>query len=282
MTISIKSRPNPSRLSSRTTADLRQPPFRATAAVCRRPLGRWLGGSERPETDNFRSGPHTYHDAYHDLNSQGVLTKNVTLETNYEIIDEEKNPTQKTPSTWARQLNQVAKLIKVDTTELGNERAAFITIAGGWDTHATSDLSPNLDPLDQALKAFVKEMKAQRLWDNVTILCASDFGRTLTSNSQGTDHAWGGNYFVLGGSVKGEHMLGKYPSRPVFDLLNFPVNPSRLSSRTTADLHQPPFRATAAVCRRPLTDPNGRKLTICEYGVHTKHSSGLTSMPARK
>ena len=54
---------------------------------------------------------------------------------------------------------------------------------------------------------------------------------------------------------------------PVPILIKIRPNPSKLSSRTTADLHQPPFRATAAVCRRPLgrrTDPNGRKLTILE------------------
>ena len=43
----------PSKVSSRTTADLHQPqPFRAAAAVCRRPLGR-RGGAERPKTDHF-------------------------------------------------------------------------------------------------------------------------------------------------------------------------------------------------------------------------------------
>ena len=40
--IDISFRPNPSRLSSRATADLHQPPFQGTAAVCRRPLERWL------------------------------------------------------------------------------------------------------------------------------------------------------------------------------------------------------------------------------------------------
>ena len=36
-------------------------------------------------------------------------------------------------------------------------------------------------------------------------------GRTLNSNSQGTDHGWGGNYWIAGGKVKGKQMLGKYP-----------------------------------------------------------------------
>ena len=46
------------------------------------------------------------------------------------------------------------------------------------------------------------------------------------------------------------------------DLIQFRPNPPKLSSRAAADLHQPPIRATAAVCRRPLgrrTDPNAAK-----------------------
>ena len=40
-------------------------------------------------------------------------------------------------------------------------------------------------------------------------------------------------------------------AKPVFDLIHFRPNPSKVSSWTTADLHQPhPIRATAAVCRR--------------------------------
>eukprot|EP01050_Picozoa_sp_SAG11_P026198 SAG11_NODE_6186_length_1369_cov_0.999213_1_plen_109_part_00 len=39
----------------------------------------------------------------------------------------------------------------------------------------------------------------------------SDFARTLTSNGLGTDHAWGGNYFILGGSVRGRRVHGRYP-----------------------------------------------------------------------
>lgn len=49
---------------------------------------------------------------------------------------------------------------------------------------------------------FVAEMKAQNMWDSVTVLTASDFGRTLTNNGAGTDHAWAGHDFVLGGALK--------------------------------------------------------------------------------
>merc|ERR1712232_84568 len=41
----------------------------------------------------------------------------------------------------------------------------------------------------------------------------SEFGRTLTPNPDGgTDHAWGGNYVLFGGSVRGGHIVGQYPT----------------------------------------------------------------------
>ena len=46
----------------------------------------------------------------------------------------------------------------------------------------------------------------------MAIATLSDFGRTLTSNGRGTDHAWGGNHVVMGGEVRGGQILGAYPS----------------------------------------------------------------------
>ena len=46
----------------------------------------------------------------------------------------------------------------------------------------------------------------------MAILTVSDFGRTLTPNARGTDHAWGGNMIVMGGSVAGGQVLGSFPS----------------------------------------------------------------------
>ena len=43
------------------------------------------------------------------------------------------------------------------------------------------------------------------------LFSASDFGRTLTSNGAGSDHAWGGNHFVVGGPVAGRRIYGQYP-----------------------------------------------------------------------
>jgi len=44
----------------------------------------------------------------------------------------------------------------------------------------------------------------------VTSFTQSDFGRTLTSNGDGTDHGWGGIQMVVGDAVNGD-MYGSYP-----------------------------------------------------------------------
>lgn len=76
-----------------------------------------------------------------------------------------------------------------------------------------SRLSRGFVDLNKTLKAFVDEMKAQGVWDRVTLVVTSDFARTLTANSNmGSDHAWGGNYFVMGGSVDGGKIHGDYPA----------------------------------------------------------------------
>jgi len=63
-------------------------------------------------------------------------------------------------------------------------------------------------------------MNVQGMNDNVVMVSISDFARTLSPNSSdGTDHAWGGHYFMTGGKVRGERILGSYP-----DDLDGPLN----------------------------------------------------------
>ena len=75
--------------------------------------------------------------------------------------------------------------------DLGSNRDVFFVELNGFDTHSdmSSTLSSLLTYVDAALESFVEEMKGQGVWGNVTIVSASDFGRTLTSNGLGTDHA---------------------------------------------------------------------------------------------
>ena len=111
------------------------------------------------------------------------------------------------------QLAQVAKVLKLQP-QLQLERAAFFTEHFGFDTHtdAVEIVDRKLGEVNAALASFELELKAQGRWEGVTVVTVSDFGRTLSSNGQGTDHGWGGNTFVMGGAVKGRRILGSYPS----------------------------------------------------------------------
>jgi len=97
----------------------------------------------------------------------------------------------------------------------GSDRDVIFMTLPKWDQHVylKADLSENFVILDGVLNAIEKEMKAQGLWEQVTVMVTSEFGRTLTPNSSaGSDHAWGGNYMILGGDVDGGKIHGEYPS----------------------------------------------------------------------
>ena len=99
--------------------------------------------------------------------------------------------------------------------ERGVKREVFYIQHDGYDHHSdpsTNLLENQLTKVNDALAAFVAEMKSQEIWDNIVIVTGSDFARTLTPNSgDGTDHAWAGNYFMMGGNVNGSRILGSYP-----------------------------------------------------------------------
>jgi uncharacterized protein (DUF1501 family) len=69
--------------------------------------------------------------------------------------------------------------------------------------------------------------------DNVTTFTSSDFGRTLTSNGDGTDHGWGGHSLVLGGAVAGRDLYGIYPDLALDS--NDDVGGGRMIPTTSAD-----------------------------------------------
>jgi cullin-associated NEDD8-dissociated protein 1 len=116
-------------------------------------------------------------------------------------------------NSLGQQLNMVSRMIKANTETFHDERNAFYVKLGKFDVHneALMGMENGLNQVDAALASFEAEMKAQGLWDSVTIVHASEFGRSLTSNGGGSDHAWGGNYFVAGGAIKGGRILGEYP-----------------------------------------------------------------------
>ena len=117
-----------------------------------------------------------------------------------------------TDNPLASSLQTVARIIGGHSA-LGVNRQIFYVQLGSFDTHNNQAITHAqlLTQLSQALEYFDGLMVAAGMSDQVTTFTASDFGRTLTSNSNGTDHGWGSHHFVLGGAVQGRDMYGQYP-----------------------------------------------------------------------
>ncbi len=110
------------------------------------------------------------------------------------------------------QLQTVAKLIAA-RGELGMQRQVFLVGIGGFDSHDDQNANQPglLGGVSDAITAFYSATEELVIQDSVTTFTQSDFGRTLTSNGDGTDHAWGGNQLVVGGAVLGREIYGSYP-----------------------------------------------------------------------
>ncbi len=112
----------------------------------------------------------------------------------------------------AKQLKMVAQLIGAGQT-LGLRRQVFMVNIGGFDTHANQmrDQPLLMARVAQSVGYFVGALQAIGQFNNVLLFSASDFGRTLTSNGDGSDHGWGSHHFVVGGGVRGREIYGRLP-----------------------------------------------------------------------
>ena len=121
------------------------------------------------------------------------------------------DPSAQYPSSpFAKNLMQIAQLLKAN---LGVE-AAFTDI-GGWDTHqnqgsVNGQLADRLRDFSDSIAAFWRDLGAGA--ESVTLVTMSEFGRTAHQNGTGgTDHGHANAMFVLGGTVKGGKVYGKWP-----------------------------------------------------------------------
>jgi uncharacterized protein (DUF1501 family) len=117
-------------------------------------------------------------------------------------------------TTLGNQLRQVAKLMKFRTS-LDMSRQIFYVQLPGFDTHGTQIVNQGnlLTDVSRSLKAFYDETVAQGIESQVTTFTMSDFSRTLnpagSGSNVGSDHAWAGHHFVLGGAVAGGNFYGR-------------------------------------------------------------------------
>lgn len=120
-------------------------------------------------------------------------------------------------SVLSKQLHMIARMIYA-REQLGMKRQIFFVNAPNFDTHKDQlvDHSALLTNLDRGLNSFNQTMeefanKGVVSLDSVTTFTASEFGRTLGSNGDGTDHGWGNHHLVMGGAVSGGTVHGELP-----------------------------------------------------------------------
>ncbi len=126
-------------------------------------------------------------------------------------------------TSLGKQLKMIARLI-AGRVPLSMQRQIFFASVGGYDTHTaqigTSALPTDttvgshanlLKELNDAVFAFQRAMEQLGVSQGVTAFTASDFGRTLPTNGQGSDHGWGSHHFIVGGAVRGQRTYGSFP-----------------------------------------------------------------------
>ena len=168
----------------------------------------------------------------------------------------------------ATQLQMVAKLIAARSA-LGASRQVFFVSLGGFDNHNyLVDQHPALlASVANAVSSFQAATVELGVANAVTTFTASEFGRTLTSNGDGSDHGWGSHHFVVGGAVRGRRYFGSLPAVAV----NGPddVGQGRLLPTTSVDQVAATLATWMGVSASdlPLVVPNIGNYTLCNLGL---------------
>ena len=144
-----------------------------------------------------------------------VRENNLVLSQSLANVDD-SNIDYGTDNSLADQLKMIAKLIQANQS-LNQNRQIFFASLGGFDTHDNQAyMLPQLQRvLSQSLKGFDADLSQRGVNDNVVTFTQSEFGRTLTSNGDGTDHGWAGHQLVMGSPINGGRILGYLPQQTI-------------------------------------------------------------------
>lgn len=118
--------------------------------------------------------------------------------------------TQSYPGTsLGKNLKTIASLILSDI----NTKVYYLSL-GSFDTHVNQEAQQSrlFTELNEAIKPFISDLKANHRFEDVLLMTFSEFGRRVSQNaSGGTDHGTANNMFFAGGGLKQKGILNALP-----------------------------------------------------------------------
>ncbi|MCI4668744.1 MAG: DUF1501 domain-containing protein [Bacteroidia bacterium] len=183
---------------------------------------RGYGGTENLDEIRTTAVKSLLEMQYQDIFKQTYADVVNSSQANHELFSTAVNAVKLntifSPNQISQSMAMIAKTIGARNT-LGMSRQVFFVDFPGWDHHdeLLNNQAAMLEIVSKAMSEFYAALGELGLTKEVTTFTISDFARTLNSNGNGTDHAWGGNALVMGGDVKGGTFYGDYPSLDLGD-----------------------------------------------------------------
>lgn len=114
------------------------------------------------------------------------------------------------------QLDMVARVISAQSL-LGDVRQIFFVTLNGFDTHNNElNTHATLMPIiSKNMATFFSAMQAIGQQNNVTMFTGTELGRTVSTNGDGADHAWGNHHVIVGVAVQAGQFYGSFPNLTV-------------------------------------------------------------------
>ncbi|HAF37159.1 MULTISPECIES: DUF1501 domain-containing protein [Sphingobacterium] len=112
-------------------------------------------------------------------------------------------------SVLGKDLKTISSLIKSDI----NTQVYYLQI-GSFDTHINQQQRQEslFHTINDAVEAFVDDLKKNGLFQHVMVMTFSEFGRRVAQNaSNGTDHGTANQLFFLSGGLKKQGLLNALP-----------------------------------------------------------------------
>jgi uncharacterized protein (DUF1501 family) len=104
-----------------------------------------------------------------------------------------------------KNLKTISSLIMSDI----NTKVYYLSL-GSFDTHVNQENQQKrlFTELNDAISAFIKDLKSNNRFEDVMIMTFSEFGRRVAQNaSGGTDHGTANNMFFIGGGLKQKGLI---------------------------------------------------------------------------